>query len=258
MEACAEGGAMTVRSRSGKGGSAGAGSPAPVGGEYSGGRRSQWGVRLVASAIVITTAAAAGCAPWEEGEPSQASKRGNIATVASLETGDEHIRKADGTSLLRIDDLPRDIQVDEQNAFGATARFREAKVSPDDAWVAVVTTGAAHSAGWLVRADGSKASPAAFQYGGSVTIGPWSADGRYVVFAQEGPAGNRTLTVVDRDALGASVEASAIPVRGDSHGDLDPQAQRYEALGWANGRLLFRVGGEQGVFDPASREVKSE
>lgn len=158
-------------------------------GEYSGGRRSQWGVRLVASAIVITTAAAAGCAPWEEGEPSQASKRGNIATVASLETGDEHIRKADGTSLLRIDDLPRDIQVDEQNAFGATARFREAKVSPDDAWVAVVTTGAAHSAGWLVRADGSKASPAAFQYGGSVTIGPWSADGRYVVFAQEGPAG---------------------------------------------------------------------
>ncbi len=210
----------------------------------------------LAAGVVVTLAVISGCTP--SGEEEHPSGYGEASVLAPLDIREASVRTAEGATLLGIEDLPGDIQVDAQNAFGATTRFREARASPDDTWVAVVTSGAAHSAGWLVRADSGAASPAAFQYGGRVTIGPWSDDGRHVVFAQEGPAGNRTLTVVDRESLGDSVEANAIPVRVEHHGELDPEEQRYEALGWAEGTLRFRLGDEPWVLDPATGAVEAE
>ncbi|WP_081911346.1 hypothetical protein [Thioalkalivibrio sp. ALJ1] len=210
----------------------------------------------VAAGVVVTLLVTSGCTPW--GEVEQPSGYGEASVLAPLDIREASVRTAEGTTLLGIEDLPEDIQVDAQNAFGATMRFREAQASPDDAWVAVVSSGAAHSAGWLVRADSGEASPAAFQYGGRVTIGPWSDDGRHVVFAREGPAGNRTLTVVDRESLGDSVEANAILVHVDHHGELGPEAQRYEVLGWVGGILRFRLGDEPWVFDPATEAVEAE
>ncbi|WP_234286292.1 MULTISPECIES: hypothetical protein [Halomonadaceae] len=157
--------------------------------------------------------------------------------------------------LVGIDDVPNTIRVDQQAEFGAADRFQEATISPDGAWLAVVTTGAAHSAGWLVRMDARQPRPAAFQYGGNITIGLWSEDSRRLVFVQEGPAGGRTLTVVDAERLGETVEEGAMPVRSPEHDELAPEERIYEALAWSNGELLFRVGGERWIFDPDSGEV---
>jgi hypothetical protein len=179
------------------------------------------------------------------------------AALAPLEVGDEQIRAADGAVLLSMEDVPGTIRADQQAEFGAAERFQEASVSPDGAWLAVATSGAAHSAGWLVRVEARQPSPVAFQYGGNITIGLWSDDSRRLVFVQEGPAGDRTLTVVDAERLGETVEESAMPVRSPEHDELAPEERIYEALAWRNGELLFRVGGERWIFDPDSGEVRS-
>ena len=207
----------------------------------------------LAAGVVVTLIVTSGCVP--SGEEDQPSEADEASVLAPLDIGEQSVRTVEGTTLLGIEDLPGDIQVDEQNAFGATNRFREAHASPDNAWVAVVTSGAAHSGGWLVRVDSGEASPAAFQYGGRVTIGPWSDDGRHVVFAQEGPAGDRTLTVVDRESLGDSVEANTIPVRAPEHEGREPEHRDYEVVEWADGKLVFRLGEERWVFDPAGKSA---
>ncbi|WP_026279381.1 MULTISPECIES: hypothetical protein [unclassified Thioalkalivibrio] len=209
--------------------------------------------------IVVGLIVASGCTQSEQDEPSPgAPGHEEAAMMAPLEIGDDHIRASNGTKLLRIEDLPGDIQVDEQTAFGAADRFREAEASPDEAWLAVTTSGAAHGAGWLVQTDSGQASPAAFQYGGSVTVGPWSEDGRYAVFVQEGPAGDRTLTVVDRESPSDSMDASAYPVRAPVHDDLSPEQRQYDATGWAEGKLLFRLGDKQWAFDPEAMAVMAK
>lgn len=213
---------------------------------------------------VFSTAIAAfvlsGCPSPGNGEPPPTTETSDTsqpeAALAPLEVGDEEIRAADGSVLLGIDDVPGTIRVDQQSEFGAAERFQEASVSPDGAWLAVVTTGAAHSAGWLVREGTRQPRPAAFQYGGNITIGPWDEDSRRLVFVQEGPAGGRTLTVVDAERLGETVEESAMPVRSPNHDELAPEERIYEALAWSKGELLFRVSGERWVFDPDSEEVR--
>lgn len=215
--------------------------------------------------LVLSIATAAlmlsGCPSPGNGEPPPEAETADTsqpeAALAPLEVGDEEIRAADGAVLVGIDDVPGTIRVDQQAEFGAAERFQEASLSPDGAWLAVVTSGAAHSAGWLVRMDARQPRPAAFQYGGNITIGPWSDDSRRVVFVQEGPAGGRTLTVVDAERLGEMVEESAMPVRSPEHDELAPEERIYEALAWRNGELLFRVGGERWIFDPDSGEVRS-
>ncbi|MGL6213245.1 hypothetical protein [Billgrantia desiderata] len=211
--------------------------------------------------IATATLVLSGCPSPGNGEPPPTTETADTsefeAALAPLEVGDEEIRAADGSVLLSIDDVPGTIRADQQAEFGAAERFQEASVSPDGAWLAVVTTGAAHSAGWLGREGTRQPRPAAFQYGGTIIIGPWSDDSRRVVFVQEGPAGGRTLTVVDAERLGETVEASAIPVRSPEHDELAPEERVYEALAWSNGELLFRVGGERWVFDPDSEEVRS-
>ncbi|MCE8041086.1 hypothetical protein HOP60_02835 [Halomonas daqingensis] len=219
--------------------------------------------RRLTLALTIATAALvlSGCPSPGDGEPPPAAETADTsqpeAALAPLEVGDEEIRAADGAVLLSMEDVPGTIRADQQAEFGAAERFQEASVSPDGAWLAVITAGAAHSAGWLVRMEARQPRPAAFQYGGNITIGPWSDDSRLVVFVQEGPAGGRTLTVVDAERLGETVEESAMPVRSPEHDELAPEERIYEALAWRNGELLFRVGGERWIFDPDSGEVRS-
>jgi hypothetical protein len=178
--------------------------------------------------------------------------------VTPVAVSDTAVRGADGSVLLGIDDVPGNIAVDADTEFGAATRFTEASVAPDQAWLAVATAGAAHSAAWLVRTGTRDPRPAAFQYGGSITIGPWSDDGRLVVFVQEGPASDRTLTVVDQARLGDTVEASAMLVRVPDHDERAPEERIYEAVTWRDGRLVFQVSGERWVFDPATREVSPD
>lgn len=210
----------------------------------------------IAAAVFLLS----GCPSPGNGEPPPEAETSDTseseAALAPLEVGDEEIRAADGAVLLSMEDVPGTIRADQQAEFGAAERFQEASVSPDGAWLAVATSGAAHSAGWLVRVEARQPSPVAFQYGGNITIGLWSDDSRRLVFVQEGPAGGRTLTVVDAERLGETVEASAMPVRSPEHDELAPEERIYEALAWRSGELLFRVGEERWVFDPDSGEVR--
>jgi hypothetical protein len=191
-------------------------------------------------------------------EPGPGPEPDREPDVTPVQVGDTEVRGADGSVLLSIDDVPGDIAVDDDTEFGVATRFTEASVAPDQAWLAVATAGAAHSAAWLVPTGSRDPRPAAFQYGGSITIGPWSDDGRLVVFVQEGPAGDRTLTVVHQERLGDTVEASAIPVRVPDHDQRPPEERIYEAVTWRDGRLVFQIGAERRVFDPATREVSPD
>jgi hypothetical protein len=178
--------------------------------------------------------------------------------LAPLEASEQEIRAADGSVLLHIDDMPTNIRVDEDTEFGAADRFTEASAAPDEQWFAVATAGAAHGAGWLVRAGTRDPRPAAFQYGGSVSIGPWSEAGRYVVFIEDGPAPSRTLSVVDRDELGATVTETGTAVHGPDHQERPLPETAYEPLEWRNAQLVFEVNGERFRFDPATDAVEPD
>lgn len=175
-----------------------------------------------------------------------------------LDVRESELRGVDGTLLLSIEDVPGSIPVDADSEFGASGRFVEASASPDGEWLAVVTSGAAHSGGWLLEMGTAEPFPAAFQYGGGLTVGPWSADGRWVVFVHEGPAGDRTLSVAGAADLGSTVEESTRAVQAPDHDDRPPEARQYEPEGWSpGGQLEFRIGEEGWVFDPETGAVQT-
>lgn len=168
------------------------------------------------------------------------------------------ILAANGSRLLHIEDMPDSIRVDDSNEFGAAQAFTEASLSPDGQWLAVATAGAAHGAGWLVPVGERSPQPAAFQYGGEVTLGPWSPSGRYATFHYDTPAPSRLLVVADRTALGATVNATARPVRMPGHAQQVPPETDYQAVAWRGDELVFEVGGRRFRYAPESAEVRQQ
>jgi hypothetical protein len=193
--------------------------------------------------------------PQPTAAPTAAPSPG--ASLSPLAVTDAEIRAADSSLLLHIDDLPANISVDAEREFGAATSFTEASLAPDEAWLAVVTTGAAHSGGWRTPIGEQDVRPAAFQFGGGLRIGPWSQDGRYVVFIEEGPAPSRTLSVVNREVLGPTVADSAVPLRAPGHNELDPDELAYEPIAWRDGQFIAEVAGTRYYrFDPATGEAE--
>lgn len=178
--------------------------------------------------------------------------------LSSLEITEEAILAADGRELLALSALPDEVRVDAEASFSAAERFTEASLAPDEEWLAAATAGVAHGAGWLMAFDTDEPVAVAFQYGGGVSLGPWREDGRYLVFALEGPAPGRTLVLVSRDALGQSVEESARPIRLPEHGAQVPSEAEYRALAWRGEELRFEVDGEPWRLDPVSGEVVAD
>lgn len=178
--------------------------------------------------------------------------------LTPLEVTEEAILAADGRELLALSALPDEVRVDAEASFSAADRFTEASLAPDEEWLAVATAGVAHGAGWLLPLDGDEPVAVAFQYGGGVSLGPWREDGRYLVFALEGPAPGRTLVLVSRAALGQSVAESARPVRLPEHGAQVPPGTEYRALAWRGEELRFEVEGEPWRLDPVSGEVVAD
>jgi len=174
------------------------------------------------------------------------------AEIPTLRVAEDMIHDPDGSVLLHIDDLGGSIQVDDAANFGAADRFLDALMSPEGDRFAVVSTGVAHGAGWIVELEDRAPYPAAFQYGGAASLGPWSEDGEWVVFIHEGPAGERTLTVAHGRRPAATVEEASVPVRLPGHDDLAPEERIYEVLEWREGRLIFRLDGRIWSFDPGT------
>ncbi len=198
---------------------------------------------LLAGAVVAVLTALAAC---------------QGARVAPLEVDEEEIRAADGSEILRIDEVPDNIRPDESVEFGAAQRFTGASASPDESWIAIATSSASHGAGWLVRIEDREPRPAAFQFGGRILAGPWSDDSRHAVFVHEGPAGDRTLTMVDREDLGDTVQESAMLVRLPDHDDRLPEHRIYEGEEWRNTLLAFQVADERWLFDTRTGEVSRD
>ena len=175
-----------------------------------------------------------------------------------FEVGETEILAKSGEQLLHIDDMPENISVDSDREFGASARFTDAKSSLAGRWIAVTTTGVAHGAGWIFDVENHEIIPAAFQYGGSVSIGPWSDDGRYVVFMEEGPAPIHSLSIVDTESLGSTVDDTRLPVRVDVHSDAIPPETVYTPIEWDGNRLIFTVNGSRYSYHTTTGEVNPE
>lgn len=181
-----------------------------------------------------------------------ADHREGAGHTLPLEIHDDRILDGRGAVLLDIAEFPTGIAVDDQTRFGAATRFQDASLSPDGAWLAVVTSGVAHSAGWLVETATSQPWPAAFQYGGGIALGPWSGRAEYAVFIHSGPAGGQTLSAVHRQDLGDTVMDNAMPIRTPGHGARAPEQLMYDVVGWEDGALQFTVNGDTWHFEPDS------
>jgi len=197
----------------------------------------------------------AGCAPSDTDDASETVN----GKLTPLSVSQERVEAADGRQLLDVESLPSDIATDADNKFGASGSITEARMSPDERWLAVTTVGVAHGGGWLVMLDDDQtAHPAAFQYGGNVSIGPWSEDGRFAVFIMKGPAPSRTLSIVDRTNLGDTVAETGIPVRTEEHAEQAPEQYAYSAVEWDGGELIFEAGGQRYRVDPLSGRINQD
>lgn len=178
------------------------------------------------------------------------------AVPGELTVDGQQLRDAGGGVLLTLDDLPGEIAVNGDSAFGASTRFTDASPSPDGRWIAVTTAGTAHGAGWLLRSGTRNALPAAFQYGGRVLPGPWSSDAEYAVFVHEGPAGGSTLSVAATRARGDTVADRSRAVRLSDHDERAPQDTHYVPLEWDGAELLFEVGERRWLYHAGEDAVR--
>lgn len=179
-------------------------------------------------------------------------------SVAELIVTEHEIRTDDDEILLHIDDVPRNIPVEKISEFGAAERFTAASKSPVSSWFAITTAGTSHQAGWLFESESANLVPAAFQYGGSVTIGPWSEDARYIAFIEKGPAPIHTLAVVDLKALGTTVEENSVHIHLPEHAEAIPPETEYKPKKWRGSELIFTVDGECYRYDATTRNVTLE
>lgn len=75
--------------------------------------------------------------------------------------------------ILTIDDFPDAIQVSKDASFGSSDRITDVEVSPDNKWLSIAVSGAAHDFGWLYDISAKKLTPVAFSYGGGVNVKKW-------------------------------------------------------------------------------------
>lgn len=169
----------------------------------------------------------------------------------ALEVDDERVIAADGRVLLEREALPRQIAVDEHNRFAAANRLSDAQLAPDGAWLAASSAGTAHGAGWLIDHADDSIHPAAFQYGGTVRIGPWSDDSRFVVFIRETPAGGELPVIADRNSPARTAEAG-----GHSISALDETAT-LDRLQWDGHRLRIEAGSTCLLVDAAEHQTSA-
>lgn len=166
------------------------------------------------------------------------------------------LRDTDGNVVFAVEELPDEIVVNGDSAFGAAARITGAAPSPDGRWLSLTSAGAAHGAGWLLRSGTRDPRPAAFQYGGGVRPGPWSPDSAYAVFVHEGPAGGSTLSVASTEGEGDTVADRSRAVRVPDHDARTPEQMRYKPLEWEGDDLHFEVDDRRWIYRARDGDVR--
>jgi hypothetical protein len=183
------------------------------------------------------------------------SDRDTQEDLGELQVTENEIQTEEGVILIRIDDLPGDIPVDDDTRFGAATYFTGATLSPDQTRVAITTSGTSHGAGWMFDLDSEMFIPAAFQYGGSVLAGAWSSDGRYIIFIEKNPASGQTLSIADTRSEGSSVAETSIPIRLPEHDESGAGEEVYHPIKWDGEEFLFEVDGQRYRYSSTAREI---
>lgn len=190
---------------------------------------------------LLAVIAVAACSPGEQ------RVSGDIQELTVI---DDQIRDYRGAELLTLDQLPGRVQVNTDSEFGAHGRFVQAEKSPNGNYIALTTVGAAHSAAWIYHTDSGNVRPAAFQYGGNLTLGPWHPDSSYLVINHQPPSGGTGLSVTELASLGNMVDDANKLVRVPQHDELAPEQLDYHALDWEEGELRFTLAGEHWRYHP--------
>lgn len=155
-----------------------------------------------------------------------------------------------GNILLTRSQLPNRVRVSADSEFASPDRFVRARMSPNGEYLAVTTVGGAHTAAWILRIGDEQPKPAAFQVGGSLSLDRWHPDSTYLAIRHKTPAGAHLLSVTDVSRLGAYLEGANELVMVPNHDRLQPQHQRYNALGWESRGLRFNLTGERWIYHP--------
>ncbi|MCC5878580.1 MAG: hypothetical protein JJU03_01595 [Idiomarina sp.] len=163
---------------------------------------------------------------------------------------DHQVRDYRGNVLLTRSQLPNRVRVNLTTEFSAHDRFVRAEMSPNGEYLAVTTVGSAHTAGWIHRIGDDAPRPAAFQYGGGLSIDRWHPASTHLVFRHRPPSGAQLLSVTAVSQLGAHVEDANYFIKVPKHDQLSPQHLNYNALRWEDRGLRFNLGGQRWLYHP--------
>ena len=157
-----------------------------------------------------------------------------------------------GEIVLESADLPAEVAVTEEAAFGGAERFVDAALLPDGERAVFVTVGAAHSFGWLLDIPSGDRQAVVFSYGGGVEIGGWSEDGVFIDFMVTTPAPSSVPVLVDSHGEGSYVSERGVSLDLSDHveGDL---VEHYERLGWDGDVFCLAVDGDELCFTAEGR-----
>ena len=191
------------------------------------------------SAIALFTLAS--CSPGEQRLSSE---------VQELTVLDDQVNDYRGNQLITLSQLPERVRITSENEFGAHERFVQAEMSPNGEYIAVTTAGAAHSAAWVYQTEGGEVKPAAFQYGGNLTLGPWHPQSSYLVVTHQPPSGGTGLSVIHIAGLDYRVEDANQVLQVPQHDHLSADQHDYSALDWEDGELRFTMAGERWRYHP--------
>lgn len=137
-------------------------------------------VLIVLGVVVYTTT---GSETDNNGQNATSTNGTSTAVTVSHATSSVSVN---GAQVLHVDDFADRIQVSADSTFGGSDRITGTALSPDEKWIAIEVSGAAHAFGWLYNRDNEQLRPVAFQYGGSVEINQWR-DATTVVFDVTSP-----------------------------------------------------------------------
>lgn len=163
---------------------------------------------------------------------------------------DHEVRDYRGNVLLTRRQLPNRVRVNPTSEFSAHDRFVRAEMSPNGEYLAVTSVGNAHTAAWIHRIGDDAPRPAAFQYGGRLSIDRWHPASTHLVFRHRPPSGSQLLSVTEVAQLSDCIGEANHLIKVPKHDQLSPQHLTYNALRWEASGLRFNLGGQRWVYHP--------
>jgi hypothetical protein len=175
----------------------------------------------------------------------------------SLVVTEDAIADQDGNVLLSAAVFPETVEPEPGTEFGGPTRFEDAVLSGDQRWIAIGTSGVAHSYGWLYDVVADQLHFVAFQFEGSLSADSWSPDERFALFTIGTPAGTGLLKIVDRGDVGPYPDDTGFVVEVEAEAGVEPPFA-YEEPAWqAPHTLCFDFEGERSCVNADTREVSA-